>query len=638
VNASLCSFYRDLAILSDAAVFLEVSTLHLKRLDVQKQLGQELFVDFLSCCLTPTTLILFCAPYSRLSSSLCTFSKVIIPKIEEIITNFEDTHNVISILILVLRHLPVQVFQLIIPGLSSILKVYGSHTNEIAKELLANDFQNMTDLIFPFQFALFIFSRIDMDGIKPEEISFLNLILKVANKGIGLPNIKISIGQSNEPLGYTRNVLARSGLHEHDIILNTEIIWKRIAWAVQLQCLRLISVRKTVEIFNHILIPSHDVKIAASLLPRLNTLTLSLLKEISEFVFSDPFVRTYKLFKFIVRGLTKSNVNILTYLWKKEQEIFHSPRRSTAFFIRSLYRLTHRKNEPHRPLDDRILKLVIGTPLESLTREFAKLWKAVAEMSRNDENCHEFLVDHIVELANFFYPSPDCRVRCFLDLGQLHSQHAYASESVVAQLTAAALVAEVLACLEKLPTKGFSDPLHPAKSFLQACLSVQSECEYSDQIRQILEETPNIRGFCDSKYFCECGLIYIIQTSIEACKRAGLFELSMKIHSLLRPLAENRHLWKVLGKHFQNGAMAWTVLAQVFGSKELNFVTYYRIHLESVEVFIYRETKLANLWTVNEKMKLRAAVIAGGKTVKVENEGDNLDQSKRDPEIFRVHV
>jgi hypothetical protein len=60
--------------------------------------------------------------------------------------------------------------------------------------------------------------------------------------------------------------------------------------------------------------------------------------------------------------------------------------------------------------------------------------------------------------------------------------------------------------------------------------------------------------------------------------------------------------------------------------------------LETGEVFIYRETKLANLWTVNEKMRVRAAVVAGGRTVKVENEGDGLDASKADPAIYRVHV
>jgi hypothetical protein len=157
-------------------------------------------------------------------------------------------------------------------------------------------------------------------------------------------------------------------------------------------------------------------------------------------------------------------------------------------------------------------------------------------------------------------------------------------------------------------------------------------------MRRILQRTPNLRGFCDSKYFCECGLNYVIQTAIDTCKRAQLYELSTKIHSLLRPLAENRHLWRVLGKHFQNGAMAWMVLAQVSGKKDRNLGTYYRILFETGEVFIYRETKLANLWTVNEKMRVRATAIAGGRTVKVENEGDALDQTKSDPSIYRVHV
>jgi hypothetical protein len=307
LNASLCFFYRDLALLPHSAVFLEIAGLHLERLDARKQFGQELFVEFLSCCLTPTTLVLFCAPHSRSSSSLCIFSKLIAPKIEESLTNFEHAHNVISILVLVLRHLPMQVLQLIIPALSSILKLYGAHTAW------------MTNLIFPFLFALSISSRIDLDGIKPEEIMFLGLMLEVANKAIGLPSTKVSIGQPSDATGYARNVLAWSGTHENDITLNTNIVWKRIAWVVQFQCLQLISVTKTTTSLS-------ALQIAAPLSARFLNLTVVFLKETSHLVFSNPRVRTYKLFKFIVRGLTESNMNILIHLWQNEQGLFHTPR------------------------------------------------------------------------------------------------------------------------------------------------------------------------------------------------------------------------------------------------------------------------------------------------------------------------
>jgi hypothetical protein len=49
--------------------------------------------------------------------------------------------------------------------------------------------------------------------------------------------------------------------------------------------------------------------------------------------------------------------------------------------------------------------------------------------------------------------------------------------------------------------------------------------------------------------------------------------------------------------------MAWMVLAQVAGKKDCNLGTYYRMLFETGEVFIYRETKSANFWTVNEKTK-----------------------------------
>jgi hypothetical protein len=394
-----------------------------------------------------------------------------------------------------------------------------------------------------------------------------------------------------------------------------------------------------VETFNGILIPCHTVRSAGSLQARLRSLTHEFLTDQAGVLFSHPEVRTYKLFKVLVANLTEYGVELLTHLWEIERNVFGGTARCTAFFLRSLYRLTHPRDvETPTPMDDKVLRLLARSPLENLAREFSDIWRRIVEMPRGDENSHEFLADHLLALADFLAPSPDCRVKVIINVGMLHRERAYMSECAVAQLTAAALIAEILACLEKLPEGGFTDSEHPAKCFVEACPSAASECTCSEAARRILAVTPGIRGFCDSKYFCECGLIYLIQMSIDTCRLAALFELCTKIHSLLRPLAENRRLWKVLGKHFQNGAMTWMVLAQASGKNDRNLGTYYRILFETGEVFIYRETKLANLWTVNEKMKVRAGVIAGGRTVKVENEGDNLDGSKSDPAIYRVHV
>jgi hypothetical protein len=130
--------------------------------------------------------------------------------------------------------------------------------------------------------------------------------------------------------------------------------------------------------------------------------------------------------------------------------------------------------------------------------------------------------------------------------------------------------------------------------------------------------------------------MYIISTAMTTCLSAKLFELVTKVHVLLRPLAENRHLWRVLVKNFENGAMAWTVLAThrftLLGG------CYYLVQFQDGDRYVYREAQLVNLWAFNEKMKTRAKLVAGGREVQVENEGEGLTSAKMDPKKYYVHV
>jgi hypothetical protein len=202
------------------------------------------------------------------------------------------------------------------------------------------------------------------------------------------------------------------------------------------------------------------------------------------------------------------------------------------------------------------------------------------------------------------------------------------------QLAAAALIAEHLARLERLPPGVFASPKHPALAFTAACPPASGEVSNTT----ILIDSPNVRGWCRSVYFCESGLIELIYTAMTSAKRAMLFEVAIRISNLLRPLAELRRLWPLLQRQFDDAAFAWQAIVSVGSKSDRALGNYYRVQFQDRSVYVYRETHLANLWQVMEKLKARAAVLAGGKPVVVQNDGEELVAAKLDPANYYVHV
>jgi hypothetical protein len=220
--------------------------------------------------------------------------------------------------------------------------------------------------------------------------------------------------------------------------------------------------------------------------------------------------------------------------------------------------------------------------------------------------------------------SPDARVEALLVLEAYHEQTQFMSEAVMAKLNAAALVAEYLVRLQKMPNHFPSES--PAEYFSLACPSALSEA----CVPIMIPDLPHFHGYCSGRYFCEYGLINLLFTTLELCKRALLYELSSKIVLLLSPIAESRKLWTILKKHFATGIVGWTFVQANSTASDRSLGKYYRVQFidpaaeSGVRNFIYRETQLANLWNVNEKLKNSSRFYSGGRPVEVINEGEEL--------------
>jgi hypothetical protein len=212
------------------------------------------------------------------------------------------------------------------------------------------------------------------------------------------------------------------------------------------------------------------------------------------------------------------------------------------------------------------------------------------------------------------------------------------SEAVMARLNAAALVAEYLVRLGRMPNHFPCDS--PAQYFTIACPSAASEaCPDA-----VLADPPHLLGFCTGRHFSEYGIIHLLITAADLGKRAVMYELSSKIVMLFRPIAESRRLCTTLMKHFTTGVLGWKVIEANSTSSDRALGKYYRVQLtdakapEGVRNFIYRETQFANLWQVNERLKGSAVFFAGGKPIEVLNEGEELNLATLDASKYYVHV
>jgi hypothetical protein len=125
---------------------------------------------------------------------------------------------------------------------------------------------------------------------------------------------------------------------------------------------------------------------------------------------------------------------------------------------------------------------------------------------------------------------------------------------------------------------------------------------------------------------------------MSTCRQAQLWELSMKLHALLRPLAEERHLWAVLRMQYANGAVACDSILTLELSSDLTTRRCYRVQFQDEGCFIYLVRGTMNLWEMVRKVEERGAVLANGRPIVVVNEGKELDPANFEPNKYYIHV
>ncbi|OHS96296.1 hypothetical protein TRFO_37539 [Tritrichomonas foetus] len=623
VNHFLSLFYKDLMEFADRGFVFDLMKCHLLQFDIRKnQHDQVVFIDFMSSFFSAKSFLYSTIPLYHNDPSSCFFTQYVIPIIEEGLATSNHTQKVFSILFKLLIHFTHEEKLMIIPSLSHILVLFGRNRDIV----LMNP--NPSDLIFPLIILLFIVIRYDMTKVGHEFGECCRLLLEIADKNKDCPPDLNVIVREVDNFGYKNSSVLKKVLHPMKGMPNVNIrdVWKNFAFISQLICICIsLTNQDSIFILSDIIVTFFDIKVSSSLFSSLKKSVIDYLENKPIQIFTSSHSRVYKLIKNIIKNLSPHNIEILETLFSKEKEHFQNTNRCTAFVLRGI-----RKYQ----LGREAIPYFEKSEILPLVTEYVDLMKECNSLDHEDINNHEFIADIMLKIANFFLPSPDCRVDQLLELAQFQTKCGYVSEGAVAQLTAAACVAEYLTILGRLPKYVFSKQDHPALAFLAACPTADEEICPDN----VMSDLPRIPGFCTSKHFCECGLIFIIQKTMETCKRARLYELSTKVHALLRPLAEYRHLWLVLDKHYQNGSFSWSVLEQFNAKNDRELGSYYRVEFQNGGTYIYRETSYANFWQVSEKLKSKAKVLSDGKNVVVLNDGEDLSSAKIDPNNYYVHV
>lgn len=652
INKHLCFFYKDLFEFVDHSLVFKMLEQHIN-LDLQgttNLFDRECFRDIISTFISPKIFLYLTAPVGN--SSL--FINLFLPHIKSAMNVPEHTNDIFKLIYDLLLQFEPSEHRKIAPQLLPLLQFIGQSAP------ILESYPSKSYLVYILVVAHYIFYYNNINKFTNEYSRCASLIIKLSAKLSESEQeiIKETIKKVSTSENITKTMTA--GLRESEIFnnpleleqapktrkfasfrmstrgdsikLNTNPtlnanyvkIFENLSFAIQAFMLKYGNVHQDLDSLNYIFAKIVDVEIP----PLLRHYYYESIKlfaiNSTNIIFRNPKSNYKHILRKLFQKLDSEGIELIEELIKIEKKQYHSTNTSISLITRALYK---------SPPTEETCMLLKNSMFSSFAENLYLINKDLdnEELRVNNIDAYSYL---LLKKADLLSRSPDARCEMLLHLTSYHTQNQYYSEAINSQITAAALVAEYLYHLGRL-TEKFKDPI---QKFSVPCPSCVSEICPDEVINQI----PVIRGFCTSKYFNEYGLIYLITNAQDSCKRANLFELSAKLHSLLLPIAESRQLWQLLKKNFYTGCFAWQVIGSFTTTTERNLGTYYRVQYQKgandVVNYIYRETKFANLWQVCERIKKSAQYYAKGKTVLISNEGEELDPSKFEDDKFYVHV
>lgn len=398
-------------------------------------------------------------------------------------------------------------------------------------------------------------------------------------------------------------------------------IFDAIAFCIQSIMAVIFDTHQCVKSLNAIVSNLLDVEISPLLMDMFNSFLELLVKDYEKY-FLNPTSNVKHIFRKLFYLMDEKKLKIIESCYKKEKQVRGNTILTDALVARSLYKVG---------VSDELLELLKNSTFKELAMSLNKINKHLANEDLKINN-YDVYSDLLFQKAELLSASPDARVSLLLELASYHTMKKYVSEAVISQITAAALVAEYLTHLKRIPH--YFVCKNPATMFCIAAPSAISEICPDDKVQHL----PDSKGFCSSKYFCEYGLLCLLLKAVNTCKLAELYEITQKFHSVLTIIAEYRHLWQNMSRYYLTVSFAWQVTNNSRTADDRSLGNYYLVQFMDGKTYIYRETMLANIWEVLGRLKQSTSFISEGKEVVVTNEGEQLDPSTFEPNKYYVHL
>lgn len=643
INEYVAFFCKDLFEFVDHSYVIEMVRQHVAQLDLSESgswFDRNCFREFFKYFFSTKVFLFFIAPIPNRPSM---FAEIMVPPIKRAFFEASHTNDVFQTLYDILTQFGPDEHRVIAPQLIPLLLAIGE-----GRKILSG-YKNRAHTAY-----LLIVAHYILYYTKPSEVDaqfsracagliMLSRRLSAADKiAIRENSAKSTTDALNEVFRSNQRAalqpqgsrvqrsfgslrgLSRSMLTKPDVkdATDFEPVFAALTFCIQSLCIDLVSVHRNIFTFNNIIAILCNVDSPFLLKGPFKTSLLSFIKSEPEVVFRNRDSNLKHVIKKLIENLDEENVAIIEEIISLEDASCTSRNRSMALIARGLWKTR---------ITDEMVELAKYSSFSMMTKQLYEINENLSKDELRTGN-PDVYSDLLLQKAELLSASPDARVACLLELTAYHESTKYFSEAVISQLTAAAVVAEYLDKLDRIPH--FYAPDTPIDRFAVACPpAVSARCP-----PMVHRDIPGIRGYCTSKYFAEYGLIFLIMTANDTCKRASLFELSTKIHNLLSPIAEHRRLWNIMKRHFTTGSFAWKVISSLSTSTDRSLGDYYRIQFQDQGTYIYRETALANLWQVTERIKHTAEFYSKGKPVEVINEGEKLDPRKFDADKYYVHV
>ena len=645
LNQSIALFCKDLFEFVPHSYVAEIARQHVRQLDITTPniwFDKQCFRQFMKNLLSPKVFLFFIAPL-EVQGSL--FTDIFVPQIRKGFGEAKHTNDVFECLYHILSQFGPKEHRIIAPLMRKMFSIVGGEATRIAS------YQNRSHTVYPIIITHYILYYSDITQISELVAKECSGIIKLCRRlseqdkqiikegpkpaadvmteaftaAFRVPE-QTSMGQRQtrkhvRSLG-SINRNNRAALLSDEPEVDYDQVFDAMTFCIQSLVIAILDGTKTLYTFNNMMAVLCDVDTPPLLKPEFRRCLLDFLQQQKEVIFLDPNSNLKHVIRKLLEKYSPENIQIIETIVDLENSFCRSINRSTALITRALSKV---------PVTEGLVETMKFSKFATLAEKLYEINKNLASGELRTGN-PDVYSDLLFQKAELLSRSPDARATMLLDLTAYHEEMKYFSEAVISQLTVAALVAEYLDKLGRVPH--FYEPDTPIHRFTVACPSAASE-ECPDMVAR---DMPVIRGFCTSKYFTEYGLIFLIMRVNDMCRRANLFELSTKINNLLSPIAEYRHLWAIMKKYFTTGSFAWTVISTMSTSSDRSLGDYYRIQFQDQGTYIYRETALANLWQVTERIKHSAEFYSQGKPVEVINEGEKLNFETLDKDKYYVHV